>query len=232
MAPRGAPPWRRPPWLWGALAGAVAASAVWAAPLAHGGSAQDSRPDLHGYAIGFSPCAGRPFDALATAVRARTTSTAPASFAHGPALDRARCTFTAAGALDQGWATSYTVRATVDLHKLTDPRAEFEDERALDTTSLTVADSTAEVPGLGDKAYSLTFGDQTQLKVLSGGAVITLRLTAASRWAGSGAGPTPGDLVSDTPQQPDTSDLGGYTPQLAGAARAMMAALAGRDAGG
>lgn len=233
MAPRGgARPWRRPPWLWGALAGAAAASAIWASPLAGAAPHRAAPPDLHGYRIGYSPCSGRPFDALTTAVGAATTSTAPASFTHGPAVDRARCTFTADAAPDHGWATGYTVLTSVDLHKVTDPRAEFEDERALDTTSLAVADTTTEVPGLGDDACTLSFGDETQiLKVLRGGAVVTLRLTADSRWAGPGASPAPGDLVSDTPLPPRTPDLPGLTPALAAAARTVLTALSDQGTG-
>jgi hypothetical protein len=234
LGSRAGRPWRRPPWLWGALAGAAAASAVWAGPaLAGAAPHQAGPPDLHGYRIGYSPCSGHAFDALATALRARTTRTAPASFAHGPAVDRAQCVFSADTAADEGWATGYAVQASVDLHHLTDPRAEFEDERALDTTSLTVADSTTEVPGVGDDAYSLSFGDETQiLKVLRGGAVITLRLTAATRWVGSGASPAPGDLVSDTPQPPRSPDLPRFTPGLATTARAVLAALGDQRTGG
>lgn len=219
-------PWRRPPWLWGALAGAAAASAIWAGPALAGAPHHASPPDLHGYRIGYSPCSGRPFDALITAVGAATTGTAPASFAHGPAVDRARCTFTAGAVPEHDWATVYVVETSVDLHKLADPRAEFEDERALDTTSLTVADSTIEVPHLGDDAYALSFGDETQiLKVLRGGAVVTLRLTAATRWVGPGASPAPGDLVSDTPLPPRTPDLSHFGPALTTAARTVLTAL-------
>lgn len=226
-APRAGRRGARRPWLWGALAGAVAASGVWVGPVLAGGlSPPGGPPDLHGYRIGASPCAGRAFDVLATAVGADSTSTTPASFSRGPALDRAQCTYAARTAPEHGWATGYQLLASVDLHKTTDPRAEFEDERAVDDATLIAADTVTEVRGLGDDAYLLTFDDQTRiLKVLRGGAVITLRLTAATRWAGAGPGPRPGELLSETPQVPQPADLGRVSPALTRAARALMATL-------
>jgi hypothetical protein len=216
-----------PPWLWGALAGAVAASAVWAVLLVTGvGPYHDNRPDLHGYRIDGSPCAGGTFSALAKAVKATGSEATPASIVHGTAVDRAQCTFSANASPAVGWTTSYAVDLSVDLHKLADTRQEFEQERSFDTSSLTVADHSVPVRGLGDEAYALTFtGEAQELKVLRGGAVITMRLTAHTFWSGSGYGPGPDGVVADTAALPGTPGLSAFRPALTATARTLLATL-------
>lgn len=253
-----------------ALAGAVAASVLWggaayAAMALHGATG----PDLHGYAIGYSPCAGQVFDPLARAVGAVSTGTAPAVFAHSPSLDRAQCGFSAdapggpapagpapgtasaagtghnpGSAPDSGTVpdigaaprsakdparTTYRVDAVVALHRLSDPRREFHDERALDPVSLVPADRVAAVRGLGDEAYALTFGDRTQmLKVRHGGAVLTLRLTTRSSQIVAAGGDVPaGDSAPGATAAAPAPDLVRLSPALVGCARAMLAALRG-----
>jgi hypothetical protein len=213
-------------WPW-AVGGAVVASAIWAALLSSGlGPHQHDKPDLHGYRITNSPCQGGTFDAISKAVKGEHGSASTADIVHGAAVDRAKCSFVTTAQPRSGWTTAYIVSLAIELHKLTDPRAEFEDARALDAASLDIADNTSEVPGIGDKAYALAFDDQSQdLKVLYGGAVLTLNLTANTYWTGSGPGPIPGDLVSDTVHAPRTPDLQTFTPALVTTARSVMAAL-------
>ena len=217
-----------PAWLWGVLAGAAAASAVWAAMLAAGaGPYHGDRPDLHGYRINGSPCGAATFRTLTKAVKASGTEATPASIVHGTAVDRAQCTFTATASPKTGWTTTYAVDVSVDLHKLADTRQEFEQEHAFDTSSLTAADRSVPVHGLGDEAYALTFTGQAQeLKVLRGGAVITLRLTAHTFWSGSGYGPGPGGVVADTAPLP-TPNLTSYRPALTATARTLLTSLKG-----
>jgi len=216
-----------PPWLWGALAGAVAASVVWTALLLAGvGPYHDGRPDLHGYRINGSPCRAGTFDALVTAVGATDTDTTPASIVHGTAVDRAQCTFTASTSPAAAWTTTYTLDLSVDLHKLADTREEFEQEHAFDTSSLEIADSTTRVRGLGDAAYALTFTDQAQeLKVLRGGAVITLRLTSHAYWSGSRYGSGPGSAAADQVTAPGAPGLPSLRPALVAGARTLLTSL-------
>lgn len=210
---------RRPAWLAGALAGALGASVVWAG-LAYAGAAprRHTTPDLHGYRIGQSPCAAHAFDPLVRAVGARTTSVTPAVFEHASALDRAQCSFSARSTLPSGAVADFTVQVDIGLHQRTDPRAEFDSERAVDPQSLEVAAHTEPIAHLGDEAYLLAFDNPLRiLKVRDGGAVITLRLVSDT---------DPGGVGPDT-QPPDLPDLDRLTPALADVVRAMTAVMAG-----
>ncbi len=220
----------RPPWLWGAVGGAAAASAVWTALLLVGlGPFQDNRPDLHGYRINGSPCRTTVFAPLSRAVAATGTNASVASIVRGTAVDRAHCTFSARVAPAVGWTASYDVDLSVDLHKLADTRQEFEQEHAFDSSTLTIADSATKVTGLGDEAYALTFTDQAEeLKVLRGGAVVTLRLTAHTFWSGSQYGPGPGSSAADPATAPRTRPLPALRPALAATARTLLASLRDR----
>jgi hypothetical protein len=206
----------RLPWLW-AAGGAAAASA---ALLASGvGPHQEDPPDLHGYRISAGPCAGGTFAPLAKAVNGSDGSPTLPSVTHGSAIDRAQCSFAVNTAAARNWTTTYVVNLTVALYKVADPRPEFENDRRSDAT-LAVADSTTEVPHLGDKAYALSFNDQSQdLKVLYGGAVIYLSLSDSTFWTGADRSPGAGDLT------PSSAGLQTFTPALADTARAVMAAL-------
>lgn len=228
VAARGGPRLPTPPlWLWGVLAGAVAASAVWGVLLAAGiGPYHADRPDLHGYRIDGSPCAGGTFAVLAKAVKATGSQSTPASIVHGTAVDRAQCTYSATTSPAVGWTTAYTLDVSVDLHKLSDTRGEFEQERSFDTSSPAVADSSVAVPGLGDEAYALTFTGQAQeLKVLRGGAVVTMRLTDDTFWSGSGYGPGPDGISASATALPATPALPAFRPALTAAARTLLTGL-------
>jgi hypothetical protein len=208
-------------WLWGALAGAAVASAVWAGAASAAPPA--GRPDLHGFRIGFSPCAGGTFDALVQAVGGSAGTAAPATFSHGPALDGARCTFTVRSRPERGAVTEYAVALAVDLHRRTDPRAEFQQEAAVDPDTLTVAETATPLADVGDEAYALALQNRTELlKVLRGGAVITLRLTSTTTAAAPSREAAP-DPSADSDPDPAPNRL---VPALADAVRALLVTLA------
>ncbi|MEU6208992.1 hypothetical protein ABZ891_03690 [Streptomyces sp. NPDC047023] len=88
-----------------------------------------------------------------------------------PAVDGAVCL------LQSGQEVStLVVRAHVDLHKKTDPEAEF-DVPALGEGIGGAAPDSEPVPGLGERAYVTreAHGAASMLKVLDGGAVFTVR---------------------------------------------------------
>jgi hypothetical protein len=172
--------------LWAAgLGGALVASAAWAGGLHADGLRTDGprragAPDMHGYVLHDSPCAGPVLKPLTDALKATDTRTVSPAVVHlGPALDQIRCTVETASPIPlHGGTARYEVVVAVDLHKATDPAAEFEDQRDLDVSDLIPVTTIESVPDLGDKAYFLTISTGSQqLKVLDGGAVFTLTLT-------------------------------------------------------
>ncbi|MEE4545692.1 hypothetical protein V2S66_27455 [Streptomyces sp. V4-01] len=219
------PPARHLPrhWVW-ALTATAASCALWAAALAVWNPTHRDTPDLHGYTLSYSPCAR---GALAPLIGASPSSTytEPATFSHGPALDRAECT---AGTLDatdtQGASATSLVTVDVELHKRTDPRPEFEDQRAIGLGTHLHADKVTHVPGLGDDAYLLLVEPaRLQLKVVHGGAVIEIGLAVSGTvTATPGLGDTGGSLVGMGAQP----NLDQYGPRLIAAARTVMADLA------
>ncbi|MGW2591150.1 hypothetical protein ACWCXC_12870 [Streptomyces sp. NPDC001515] len=181
-------PWRR--WLW-ALGGAVAASAVWGAVLV-AYQPGDRAPELHGYRLDKDPCPGIRLKAIGAAVAPREPggSMSPSMLRH-PVLDRVHCYISLRekdGRTDRDGADHYGVGVEIALHKKTDPREEFEAQR--NATGLGVEPGTEVeiVPDLGEKAYLLTLPDgDTELRVLDGGAVLTLRLSSFFVYAGDTA---------------------------------------------
>lgn len=226
---------RRPrPWLW-ALGGAAAASAAWAGVL-HG--AGGTAPDLHGYRVSGNPCGDGSLDSLKDAMRGQDFVASDAAVSKGPALDRLSC-FLSSTTGDGGWVVGYTVSVGVELHKKTDPRAEFDNARhsrvstlsggagaGSVTTAVSGTDfvSTADVrpvTGVGDEGYLLAprGADQT-LEVRHGGAVFTLQVSGYTQWNGSDETPVGSDTA---PQDPDLTRL---RPAMTAAMRALMASLA------
>lgn len=161
------------------LGGVLVASAAWAGGLYAYGPRHSGVPNMHGYVLHGSPCAGLTLKPLTDALKATDTQTVSPAVVHlGPALDQIRCTIETTSPIPlHGGTARYEVVVGIDLHKATDPAAEFEDQRNLDTTDLIPVTTTESVPDLGDKAYFLTInaGSQ-QLKVLDGGAVFTITL--------------------------------------------------------
>ncbi|WP_327290257.1 hypothetical protein [Streptomyces sp. NBC_01198] len=178
-----APRWGglRRPWVWGA-GGVLLASALWAGGLRAWAVAHDGPPDLHGYALGDSPCAGDTLAPLTTALHAAdTAAVSPAAARLGPALDQIRCTLSVGAPGGPDSTDRYEIFVTIDLHKRTDPRPEFEDQARVDATDLTPVESVRRVTGLGDEAVAQTLSRQSEeLKVLHGGAVFTVTLTGYS----------------------------------------------------
>lgn len=214
--------WSRRPWLWG-VGGVALASAAWAGGLhAYHAHHRTAGPDLHGYVLGDSPCAGSTLRPLTDALRSKDAeAVSPAAVQLGPALDQLRCTISASSTALPGGVTHYEAFVTVDLHKRTDPRPEFDQQSSLDPSDLTAAESTRRISGLGDEAYLLTLSDQTQeLKVLHGGAVFTLTLTDYNSITLS---PVTGGADATGPQSHFTRDPSRFQPSMVAAMRAVMA---------
>lgn len=191
-------------WLW-ALGGAVVASAVWGAVLFAGG-VRDGAPDLHGYRLGKDPCAAVRLKSLGAAIAPRDTeSRLDTGVLRHAVLDRAVCyiPLRPAGAQqrpdDKGWSVDYSVTVRVALHKETDPRAEFEAGKNATELGIEPETKTEAVPELGDKAYMLSLenGEQ-ELRVLEGGAVLSLSIYASTNWEGE-----QGQLPDNAAKQPD-----------------------------
>ncbi|WP_328739315.1 hypothetical protein OHA91_14365 [Streptomyces erythrochromogenes] len=170
LAPRereaGGPGARRP-WLW-ALGGAAIASAVWAGGLYALGD-RLAAPELS-YRATENLC--QDFEARALSkIGGNLHRYRPMNQQNDhPAVRGAICV------LQDGETTStLRVRAQVDLHKKTDPAAEF-DVPSLWLAAEIGAGRTEAVQGLGERAVLLVApGDAVvQLKVLDGGAVFTI----------------------------------------------------------
>ncbi|MFJ8863416.1 hypothetical protein ACIRD8_33990 [Streptomyces sp. NPDC102451] len=216
---------RRSPWLW-AAGGAVMASALWAAAwYAYG--VEDRGPDLHGYRLDDGLCAALPLESIGSAIAPRQPVDEPASWqSRDGSLDRAECTVPlkslAAGKRPTGrWSLEYTVSATVELHKKTDPGPEFE-VRARETGADADTEEKLEaVPDLGDQAYLRTsdYGS-TELTVLEGGAVLTLGISSDLNYEIDG-----GDGEVAEEDEPDIPDTAPYQPALISDMRDLMALL-------
>jgi hypothetical protein len=204
-------------WVWG-VAGILVASAGWAGALNAYHSHHASAPDLHGYALGASPCAGATLKPLTDALQVDSAqSVSPAAVHLGEALDQIRCTLSAASPLPHGGTARYEVFVTIDLHKETDPKAEFDDLRELNPVDISPVEATTTVPGLGDEAFLLTVSDQTRdLEVLHGGAVFTLTLTGYNKL------PVSDDTVGALHSPQDSTDVGRFQPAMVDAMRNVM----------
>lgn len=225
---------RSRPWLWAVGAVAVT-SAVWATAV-HGSGG--TTPDLHGYHLGGNPCSGDALNPLKAAAGVRDFAASKATVSKGPALDKLSCVLAGTSPATDGWTTAYTISVNVELHKKTDPRAEFENARhALVSTlpgsaangngvlvvtdiGFTSAADVHPVTGVGDEGYLLApHGSGQTLEVLHGGAVLTLQISAYSQWNGPGeSGAGPGD-------SPDELDLSGLRPVMTTAMRHLMTSL-------
>ncbi|MFD4018637.1 hypothetical protein [Streptomyces sindenensis] len=214
--------------LWG-VAGALTASAVWAAAVFGYGIGGDGKPDARGYRVESDSCAGMELKELATALGAPPAE--PATELDGiehPALHRIRCTvdFTTAvlrapdGDEGSGWSTGYQASLTAELHKETDPRPEFEAGTTLTEIDGTGVDRVERVPDLGDLAYLLVMEDESMsVRVVDGGAVVALTLAS---WM------SPPDMDQGRAGPPDGLDrpeMLAYRADLISDTRAVMKAL-------
>lgn len=217
--------WYRPEWrrIGAALvAGAVLASTVWALVLRGAHDGHGAAADLHGYRLGYDPCASATLEPLARHLPGSSLTGVP-EIRTGPALDHVTCDMHDAVTHGDGWFTDYHVVLTIDLHKKTDLRAEFTDTYGY-PDSYVVRAATPVVTryrGLGDLAYLSTGADQS-LSVLDGGAVFTLFVGATNSWSRQGAPPTDSHGVPTRPLVVDTSAL---RPALAQTLTKLMRAL-------
>jgi hypothetical protein len=226
----------RRPWVW-ALGGIAVASALWAGLLQATGYGHAAAPDLHGFHVTGSPCTTANLEPLTDAVSAGGFSAGGPSVRKGPALDHISCGFTSSVPAGDGWAASYALSVTVDLHKKTDPRGEFQDTYdppVLSPTPEIINDFivlpgydlvTRVYPGLGDLAYFSTTMNYQTLSVLYGGVVLSLSLDAHNVWQGGGATPTNADGSPKRPFLVDTTSLRPLIPQTM---RHLMSVLSGQ----
>lgn len=213
----------RRPWTW-AVGGVAAASVAWVAVLQGTGYGHTAAPDLHGYHITDNPCTGQNLQPLTDALAAQGFIGLPASVSRGPALDHVSCDMVGYRPANDHWQTTYTVTFTLDLHKKTDPRAEFEDttKAVLSTLApaqqdgaglVTTADdggTTRPYPGIGDSAYLSSSATRQSLSVRHGGAVFILTLQGGNEWQDTGTASADGSRP--LPPVADTSALAAQLP--------------------
>lgn len=199
----------RRPWLW-AVGGVAAASLVWAAVLQGTGADHKKALDLHGYRLPDTLCTPYNLEPLTDRLSVAGYDFGDPSIHRGSTLDHGFCTMTGHTVSDTDWAIFYTISVTVDLHRKTDPRAEFRDIALAEKPALAPGSSgtfayypdspevTTSYPGLGDQAYFTTSAESQSLHVRQGGAVISVGIVGAPGWIGKGV-PT-GDFA-DPPSQ-------------------------------
>jgi hypothetical protein len=223
------------PWVWAACA-VVVTSAVWAGALQGTGYGRTSAPDLHGYHVDDgNPCTYMNLRPLTDHLGTQAFGQQVPMVARSPALDHVECELTADTADDgDGWTSTYTVAVTVDLHRKTDPSAEFDASGEavggrphIPGTLFLVVDvpeKTSHPSGLGDRANLVGSQFRQSLAVRHGGAVFTLTLTGVNVWnTAHGKEPVNADGSATRPGVIDTSPLRG---DLVPTMRTLMAALA------
>jgi len=208
--------------LWaGVLAGAVAASAVWAAVLRGSGWGQAAAPDLHGYRLVDDLCSSLHLEPLSDALSGGFEYNVPL-VRRGRTVDHMNCDLTARSASADGWVTMYHVTVSVDLHKKSDPRTEFVDAYGPPAQPppglggdggpylqyvYTRETQVRPYPGLGDLAYQTLSPYHQGMSVLHGGAVITMTVDATNTWGLDGSPPTDANGVPKRPAQVNTTAL-------------------------
>ncbi|WP_455358701.1 hypothetical protein [Streptomyces sp. SYSU K21746] len=192
----------RRPWLW-ALGGAVVASAVWAGGLYAFGGAAERLPDTRGYQVDEQLCEKAKLSTL-TAELGKKIDSPLATVRKHAALDRANCTvpLLPAAADTEGFTIDHEIWIGVELHKKTDPAAEFEADLTPNEWYGAAGLKPEAVPGLGDQAFLVTEDDLSPplLKVRDGGAVFTLQITVSVGFSGDA------EPEGDYPE-PDVSGL-------------------------
>lgn len=164
----------RRPWRW-ALGGALTASVLWAGAW-WAATPQDDRPPLR-YALPLSLCDEAKLPALARLGEVIQWRSTPILSEH-PGVDQAYCQLgtPAEPSGRPGAGLSYEVRASMSLHKRTDPEAEFGADPAPPGWIGTGRPEPHSVPGLGERAliWELEYEQSWRLTVLDGGAVFTV----------------------------------------------------------
>ncbi|MFI5616538.1 hypothetical protein [Streptomyces sp. NPDC051567] len=209
------------PWRW-ALVAVVATSAVWAGGLFAYGD-RLTAPEIR-YRASDNLCEQAEMTALGAALGDLDGAAEPHADRH-PAVDWSMCS-RAMGT--DGTPHGYFVWADVELHKKTDPAAEFEVADSGYQRYPGGADRWERVPGLGEEALVNTpgTGDLLHLRVRDGGAVLSFRmgytnLRGPEDEAGQdGTGGAGGEPV--LPPQPEREEL---KAAMVEDMRAMMARL-------
>ncbi|MFE2294477.1 hypothetical protein [Streptomyces sp. NPDC059452] len=205
--------------LWGA-AGALVASAVWASAVFAYGIGGDRKPETHGYQLGERSCSALRLTALTASVgkREEPPSLSSGTIGH-PALDSVTCSTSlgSSGGSSKEWSSQLHVWMVAELHKETDPRPEFEARGGVASLLGNEPERSELVPGLGDLAYLLVVDEyDAELRVLEGGAVITLSISLNWDYTGSGDGDAP---------PPDAPGVEQYHPDLISDMRDLMKRL-------
>ncbi|MFD3677766.1 hypothetical protein [Streptomyces sp. NPDC058613] len=193
------PPGRGPgrPWRWVA-ATAVATSVLWTAGLYAFGD-RLTRPEI-GYRAPDNLCERFAADALKPVLPDQPSSTGPHGESRHEAVDWVWCTLSDNNSSD---SEGYFLEAEVELHKKTDPAAEFEVGGRFDLMLDSQEGDAGWEPvrGLGEQALiagSREGSDDLYLRVRDGGAVFNLRLA----WIRTGPDP-------DAPQDGEGGEAGG-----------------------
>ncbi|MFD3871028.1 hypothetical protein [Streptomyces sp. NPDC058623] len=158
-------------WLW-ALGGVVLASAVWAGVLV----VQDRFPSA-------PPLAYRHSEDLCEEAELKAVSgfagpleeQGPRRHSESPAMDWSYCDFATTNDEAEG-RTAYYGQVLVELHKRTDPEAEFGAGPPITSLNWPVTGEVQEVPGLGERALFFRNVESPRIQVLDGGAVFTVNL--------------------------------------------------------
>uniref|UniRef100_A0AAU2JWC8 Uncharacterized protein n=1 Tax=Streptomyces sp. NBC_00049 TaxID=2903617 RepID=A0AAU2JWC8_9ACTN len=180
----------RTPWRW-VLVTALVTSALWAGGLRAFGD-RLTEPEV-AYRITDNLCAQMKASAIAGLLGPLPDSDTSQSEVRHEAMDRAVCSRSGAHP-DSGPAEAgaYYVQARVELHKKTDPAAEFALRTMYDRTDGDDVDPWETVPGLGEQALVTGPEDEDQeqdhivLRVRDGGAVFTLGVVFLDLSTGEG----------------------------------------------
>ncbi|MEU5557510.1 hypothetical protein AB0H47_15495 [Streptomyces globisporus] len=213
--------------LWG-LAGALTASAVWAAAVFGYGIGGDGKPDSRGYRVESDSCAAMELEELARVLgKPDSESATELDGIEHPALHRIRCTVDfkeldlggRRGEDGSGWTMGYQASLIAELHKETDPRPEFEASSTLTEIEGSGVERVERVPDLGDRAYLVIMDDNSmRLNVVEGGAVMKLALSAWMSY-------NEGDGAEEMPDAPEEPEMLAYQGHLISDMRDVMKAL-------
>ncbi len=181
VAEQAPPPERGPgrPWRWVA-ATAAATSVLWGVGLYAFGD-RLARPEMR-YRAPDNLCEQFAAEALRPVLSDLSRSTGPHGESRHPAVDWAMCTRSDSSPIG---SDNYFLQAEVELHKKTDPAAEFDVGGRYEQMYGMQGGPVDRTPvrGLGEEALIATRddSDDVQLKVRDGGAVFTIQLS----WIGS-----------------------------------------------
>ncbi|AZM90906.1 hypothetical protein [Streptomyces sp. W1SF4] len=159
----------RAPWAW-ALGGAVLASAVWAGVLVVQERHAAAGPPI-AYRHSEQLCGEVPLKAVGAVLGGMGVGMP--SHGESPALDWSHC-FSTGGREDRPF--THDAQVQVELHKKTDPQAEFGHGPAVNPYLRSPSVEPQLVPGLGERAVFTGEDAAPRLQVLDGGAVLTIRV--------------------------------------------------------